>query len=285
MKKLIISGLSLTLSCILFISCNNNRSVEFERIGFTKVIKSSLSTDTTNGHCCVDLLLLYPSNFGEKEALKNIQQQILTYAFDSTYAKYTGKQAVDSFATRTFDDYTYFINEAARRHIIKGNRAVLHNEHWEMTTMVLYNDKGILSYELDRYSFAGGAHGMEATQYLVFDLKTGKKIKEQDIFEEGFEPKIIDLLKKQIMFDNGFESEEQMLNNGYFAAENIRPNGNFYISEEGITYIFNPYEIGAYSLGATEVTIPFRKIRSALKANSPIQKVIAAAPQEKEEQK
>lgn len=281
MKKLILSALGIITASIFFLSCNQNQSLEFERLNYTKVIRSSLSKDTTSGYCAVDLLLLYPSKFGNDEILKKIQQEILTYSFDSSYSNYTGRQAVDSFAISTFDSFTYFINEAVKRKIHINNPAVLHNERWEMNTMVLYNEKGILSYELDRYSFAGGAHGMEATQFLVFDLKTGNKLKERDIFEEGFEPKLADMLKKQIMFENGFESEEQMLMNGYFSAENIVPNGNFSVSEEGITYLFNPYEIGAYALGATEVTIPFAKIKFVLKKESPIAELINANLEQK----
>jgi hypothetical protein len=248
--------------------------MEFETEDFTKTIQSSYAKDTSNGHCLVDIQFLYPVKFGKSEILKKVQQQILTYAFDSTYANYTGKQAVDSFAARTFDDYNFFIEDAFKRGGNENNPLVLHNEKWQMNTIILYNDNAILSYELDRYSEAGGAHGSESTQFMVFDLKTGKKLTERDIFEEGFEPKLADLLKKQIMFDNGFETMDQMLNNGYFMAENIVPNGNFSISEEGITYTYNPIEIGANSLGETEVTIPFAKIKNVLKKESPIKAIL-----------
>jgi hypothetical protein len=77
-------------------------------------------------------------------------------------------------------------------------------------------------------------------------------------------------MKKQIMADNGFESEEQMINEGYFFAENILPNGNFVVSEDGITYVFNTNEIAVYSMGSTEVTVPFNKLKSVLKKKSPI---------------
>lgn len=279
MKKLIISVLALAAASIIFWSCNKNNTMEFEKIDYSKVIRSAAATDTTSGYCSVNILLHFPSKFKSTEVLEKIQQQILTYSFDSSYTNYTGKQAVDSFAISTFDNYTYFINEAIKRKVSKDNLALLHNEEWKMNTLVLYNDNGILSYELNRYSFAGGAHGMETTQFLVFDLNTGNKLTEHDVFVEGFEPKMADLLKKQLMFDNGFENEEHMLTSGYFSAENIAPNGNFSLTEEGITYIFNPYEIGAYSLGQTEITVPFAKIKSVLKKDSPIQALIEAKPE------
>lgn len=255
--------------------------MEFEKIDYSKVIRSAAAQDSTSGHCSISILLHYPSKFKNSEVLEKVQAQILTYSFDSSYTNFTGKQAVDSFAISTFDNYTYFINEALKRKVSLKNPVVFHNEEWKMNTMILYNDNDILSYELNRYSFTGGAHGMESTQYLVFDLTTGNKITEHDIFIDGFEPKLADLLKKQLMFDNGFESEEQMLTSGYFSAENITPNGNFSLTNEGITYIYNPYEIGAYSLGQTEITIPFAKLLSVIKPESPIKALLEAKPEKK----
>jgi hypothetical protein len=76
------------------------------------------------------------------------------------------------------------------------------------------------------------------------------------------------------MLDNGFESEEQMINNGYFFAMNIVPNHNFNVTENGISYVFNPDEIAVYSMGQTEVLIPFNKLKSCLKKDSPIEELL-----------
>ncbi len=265
--------LSLSISAFLF-SCKNEKPIEFDKIDYSKTYRSEYATDTVGGYCNVDIQLLYPSAFDKQEVLDKVQQQILTYAFDSSYAMLSPQQAVDTFAYETFENFKAFISKHINSQETKANPLILHNEKWEMSTMVVYNDKQILSYELDRSTFAGGAHGMDITQYLTFDLKTGDLISERDIFEDGYEARLSTLMRQQIMKDNGFESEEQMLNNGFFMAENINPNENFCVSDSGITYIFNPYEIGAYYLGQTEVTIPYKSIRSVLKTESPISDLI-----------
>ncbi len=265
--------LSLSITAFLF-SCKNEKPIEFDKIDYSKTYRSEYATDSTGGYCNVDIQLLFPSSFEKADVLSKIQQQILTFAFDSTYTKLTAQQAVDSFANGTFENFKEFINKYVNSEQMKNNPLILHNEKWEMNTMVVYSDSKILSYELDRSTFAGGAHGMDITQYLTFDLTTGDLLTEKDIFEDGYEARLSTLMKQQIMKENGFESEEQMLNNGFFMAENISPNENFCISDSGITYIFNPYEVGAYYIGQTEVTIPFKSIRSVLKATSPISDLI-----------
>ena len=59
-----------------------------------------------------------------------------------------------------------------------------------------------------------------------------------------------------------------------FWTDAIKPNGNFYITDESINYVFNPYEIAPYYMGQTEVTIPFARIRNILKPNSIVQYLV-----------
>ena len=42
------------------------------------------------------------------------------------------------------------------------------------------------------------------------------------------------------------------------------PNGNFYVSEEGITWVYNPYEIAAYASGVIELPISWETLKPFL---------------------
>ena len=46
--------------------------------------------------------------------------------------------------------------------------------------------------------------------------------------------------------------------------KNIRPNGNFTISDSGVTYIYNQYEIGPYVMGTIKVTVPWDELEDLL---------------------
>ena len=45
----------------------------------------------------------------------------------------------------------------------------------------------------------------------------------------------------------------------------IKPNGNFTVSEQGVTYIYNQYEIAPYSMGAIHVSVPWDEIRDLIR--------------------
>ena len=47
--------------------------------------------------------------------------------------------------------------------------------------------------------------------------------------------------------------------------KDIEPNGNFLVSEEGITYVYGQYEIGPYSLGIIEVTLAWEELEGLLR--------------------
>ena len=66
----------------------------------------------------------------------------------------------------------------------------------------------------------------------------------------------------------GIEASLRRIAHYDYWTDSIKPNGNFYITDESINYVFNPYEIAPYYMGQTEVTIPFSRIKDLLKPNS-----------------
>lgn len=43
------------------------------------------------------------------------------------------------------------------------------------------------------------------------------------------------------------------------------PNGNFSVSEEGVTWTYNPYEIAPYAMGAIELAVRWSDLKPYLK--------------------
>ena len=70
------------------------------------------------------------------------------------------------------------------------------------------------------------------------------------------------------------ENPKDLENIGFFSVEEIFPNGNFLVDEDGITYTFNEYEIAAYVVRETNVFLPYAEILYLLKKDSPIAKLI-----------
>ena len=115
--------------------------------------------------------------------------------------------------------------------------------------------KNILSYSITKYSFTGGAHGMTAESALNFDMKTGNLLTESGFFKEGYKDRLSELLSSRLA-----ESLENPSDTSMLFTQEIGPNGNFTAGEEGVTYIYNQYEIGPYAMGIIRVTLPWEDI-------------------------
>lgn len=99
----------------------------------------------------------------------------------------------------------------------------------------------LLKYE----SFRGGAHGITTRIPLVFNVKTGAQLHEEELFKEGYREPVAALLRKDLA--EGFADEPLWLD--MISMEEVAPNGFFYPGETGISWFFQPYEIGPYALG------------------------------------
>jgi len=105
--------------------------------------------------------------------------------------------------------------------------------------------------------------------YLNLDLRTGKQILLKDIIAQGKDAALTDLLWKQLMADQGVSSLESLNEMGYGTLGDLYPTDNFGISERGITFLYNEYEIAPYAMGPIQITLSFDSLAPILKEDSP----------------
>ena len=125
--------------------------------------------------------------------------------------------------------------------------------------------KGILSYCVERYVYTGGAHGSNFRQFVNYNLQTGEQIDEEQLFAENYQEPLTQLLLQYMVEQNDEIALIQDLQEAGYNVDDIHPNDNFYLAEEGITYVFNPYDIAPYALGETEILIPWSALQNILK--------------------
>jgi hypothetical protein len=135
----------------------------------------------------------------------------------------------------------------------------------------------LLSLELMESSYMGGAHPNSFLIYKVIDLSTGQVVKLYDLLDRTKKPTLDRLRLEQLEADKlagGAEADWKT----YFFEESFLPDGSFYkndnfrIGPEGITFLYNSYEIAAYAFGRTEITIPLKTIQPLVRVESPFLK-------------
>jgi len=277
MKTQLINSIVIMVTITLMItSCKTeNKKGQKNDIQFTSISKEEtyhLLGDVDNPNCNLQLNFNYPEKYADKEILKKIQT-LFTYSyFGETYELLSPEEAVDQYVKDYLEmykeleeDYKEDLSKAATTPV-----GAWYSYYETSSNDIVFNMDNLISYTVNFENYTGGAHGTHSQTNHVINLENGEFITESDIFIEGFENAMAQMLVDAIAKQNDLQDPKELENIGYFSVDEIYPNGNILIDESGITYSFNEYEIAAYVIGVTNVHFPFDKIKHLLRQESPI---------------
>ncbi|MDR0429274.1 MAG: DUF3298 and DUF4163 domain-containing protein [Tannerellaceae bacterium] len=271
----------LLLISVLMTGCRHDKKmsvtnkIEFDSISVNETYHMMGKPDNPN--CNLQLKFIYPVKFDNKEVLRAIQKQFVSAHMGEMYEELSPEEAVQKYTNIYLDDYKSlekdFKEETERSH---SDHVTSWFSYYEIfSNEIKYNMNDLLCYSIYFENYTGGAHGAHSLVNYVLNLKTGEVMTEKDIFVEDFQDAIAQMLVDKIAGQNEVENAKELENVGFFSADEIFPNSNFLVDEEGITYYFNEYEIAAYVVGITSVKLPYGEIRHLLRKDSPISKLIS----------
>jgi len=207
----------------------------------------------TNPSISIDLSYRYPKAYRDYEVLKNLR---ITFA----EAFGLGMQEPPETALWTvvedmIADYTEIADILDEMEFIESL-----NHEFVWITNAVYQGHGVLACFIEKYEYSGGAHGNDWRNYLVIDLTNGHPVSIDDVFIEGYEGAMTDLITKQLLSKHADEFPDATLEEIGYWEDDIAPNDNFFVTSDGLAYHFNSYEIAPYSAGHTVVVIPWEEI-------------------------
>jgi len=114
--------------------------------------------------------------------------------------------------------------------------------------------------------YTGGAHGGYGTYFVNINPATGKSITLVDVLKPGFDEELRKAgemaFRKALQMSDTTSYSEQGLE---FENDKFQLNDNYGFNAEGITFVFNAYEVASYAAGSKEFVIPYEKIKNELK--------------------
>lgn len=127
------------------------------------------------------------------------------------------------------------------------------------TDSVGYIDDNILEIDTFSYSYTGGAHGSNLKSMELYDINSGEKIPStlEEVFNINDENKdeFLALLSAYL------KPQKERL---YMFPIDTLPN-SFFLSEDGIIFMWNEYEIAPYASGMITAKIGFNEIKKWIK--------------------
>ncbi len=136
---------------------------------------------------------------------------------------------------------------------------------------VTYHDGQFLSYQFKVYSYMGGAHGNTSIVNRVFDMHEQQPLTLANIFTDENLLEVGNLLRMALAKQNQFETIDELVQSGiFFSASDIEPNDNFLLDDNGLTWIYDPYEIAPYAYGPVTVVLSWKEIMDLISPESSV---------------
>lgn len=247
---------------VMFTACTKKDVVSFKSYTIQKHIVAPDSMLDFSLKAIVEL----PVGGRHSKVLKNISDDLYVSLFGNQFVGTKNDAALPSYTDSVYNDFKMGMEDL---HVPDSNRIRLIYEE-NLAGNVAYMNDSILSYSIDLYVFAGGAHGLDTKTDLVYDLTTGKRLTEDDIFGSTQLDSVSAILRMKV--DSLRDDKHLPKELDEIFSENIKPNGNFKVIPEGIEYTFNPYEIAPYVYGRTTVLLHSYEIMPYLNKNSVVYK-------------
>ena len=135
----------------------------------------------------------------------------------------------------------------------------------DINQKLIFQNKQFISFEIIRYSFSAGAHGMGWTDFVHHDLMTGKRLYLNDFFKST--NKLVQLAEKDFRKQMELKENDDLEKYGFWFNNNkFHINENFCFRNDTVEVIFNQYEIAPFSMGQITLKVPLKQIEPELKS-------------------
>lgn len=244
MKKiLLVTAVLLCLST----SCNREKNIELVTFEYSDPACES----------CARISLNYPLTPGNNRTERKINaamEQWVAEAIDLSQ---------EDTPSNIQDAITEF-KESYQR--IRDDFPDEYHTSWETTVIgeLCYQDKNLLAFCMETYSYTGGAHGYGSTHYLLFDKKKERFIERDQLIKD--EEGLTALAEKKFRARYALHAEAPLNEQGFmFEGDRFHLPHNIGYTANGIKLIYNPYEIAPYSEGQITLEIPFEEVNTFLR--------------------
>lgn len=200
----------------------------------------------------------------DNEALMKIRKSVLGFLNPKGV---TPREAFDNYAATNIGNLALDPADFADEE--EGIPEYLYSEVTDSITPNMITRYFIQYHNFGTFYAAGAAHGTYGFGYHIFDLETGKRLTEKDVFTDV---KQIERLLRTEGFQGYLKEEGISESETDVSKSEITANGNFGVTPAGLVYQYALYEVACYATGAPELRLSKESVKPYMKKDSPLYK-------------
>ena len=186
----------------------------------------------------------------------SINQNTDHYSIDAVYPKTVSDSISLYFKSYTEDQITEFKNDTSWVDDVESASSQ------SLTLDISYQfvpGANAQNYIFTTNSYTGGAHGMQTRRTFAFN-KGGQLLTISNLFSNGIDGlnAFSKLVQKELLKREG--ADEAWIADG--AGPKEENYSTFVINDDGVTVLFDPYQVAPYSDGAIDITIPLTAFKN-----------------------
>lgn len=268
------------LSTMVLPGCIGNRSAEGSRISV-----DSIPTDTTvlldasnpeSPQCQIKINFTYLKSAEANDSLTDVINKVLEEAFSSAHAGAASPETfVSSIKESLVNDYLRDVQAPYQTDVKNGMKSDeipnWYNYEYEITSTLTEGKDSIWNYAVTTYENTGGAHPNTWSHWVNVDATSGKSLSKKDVFVRGTDEKICQLILPQLLAEANRKLNTDTLTCvaglqevGMLLETDLYVPDNFLLGKDGVTFLYNRYDIAPYYMGAFELTVPYQEISTYL---------------------
>lgn len=126
--------------------------------------------------------------------------------------------------------------------------------------------KQLQQFEIDTYSFTGGAHGMSTVEPIVLDPAQKRRVELADVALPDAEAQLLKLLDTPyVAMIKGLSPTTDQQLAQYRKDFPLFVSKKFWFAEDGMHFHYDPYDISYYAAGSQDFVIPYAQLGGVIK--------------------
>jgi hypothetical protein len=150
----------------------------------------------------------------------------------------------------------------------KGSKDQIQTWFLSIQTKVIKQKPQYIGFFTIYSNYSGGAHANSSFNYRNYNPVTHQEITLDSLLIPGSSGKLQAIAERLFRKNEKLTPDQSLKNNYFFENDTFKLNNNFTITDEGLLFLYNPYEIKAFAFGITKLLIPYSELKDITKPNS-----------------